>query len=99
MAESLLVSTRKGLFTIARTGSARNPWAISKVDFLADNVSLPLLDRGDGRFSAALDQGLLGVRLHRSLPGGGKWEESAPPAYPPKPEGLVDNDGWGKPIP
>jgi hypothetical protein len=98
MAERLLVSTRKGLFTITRTGAGSNSWAITKVDFLADNVSLALFDRRDGRTYAALDHGHFGVKLHRSLPGG-KWEECAAPAYPPKPEGLVDNDGWGKPIP
>ena len=29
----------------------------------------------------------------------GVWEEIAAPAYPPKPEGLIDRDGWGKDIP
>jgi hypothetical protein len=98
MSESLLVSTRKGLFTIARTGVGRNPWAVSKVDFLADNVTLALFDKRDGCSYAALDHGHFGVKLQRCRPGG-TWEECAAPAYPPKPEGLVDTDGWGKPIP
>ena len=54
MAYRLLVSTRKGLFTITRTGVGRSPWAISKVDFLADNVSLALFDnKRDGHIYAA----------------------------------------------
>jgi hypothetical protein len=97
MVEAILVSTRKGLFTVSRNGAGQNPWQISKVDFLGDNVSIALHDRRDGRIYAALDHGHFGVKLHRSLPGG-SWEECAAPAYPEKPEGLVDTDGWGKPI-
>ena len=41
MGDTLLVSTRKGLFTVSR--KARQ-WAISAVDFLGDNVSLTLTD-------------------------------------------------------
>jgi hypothetical protein len=98
MADKMLVSTRKGLFTISRSGKGKLPWQVSNVDFLADNVSLALPDRRDGRVYAALDHGHFGVKLHRRS-GDGPWEECMAPAYPPKPEGLTDTDGWGKPIP
>jgi hypothetical protein len=98
MSDTLHVSTRKGLFTVTR---AKAGWQIAGVDFLADNVSLTLRDPRDGRHYAALDHGHFGVKVHRSKtanPAGG-WEEIATPAYPPRPEGLVQNDMWGKPIP
>ncbi|MGO9773755.1 MAG: WD40/YVTN/BNR-like repeat-containing protein [Roseiarcus sp.] len=94
MSDRLLVSTRKGLFTIERKGGA---WSIARVDFLADNVTLALRDPRDGRTYAALNHGHFGAKLHRST--GAGWEEIAAPAYPVKPEGLVDKDGWGKDIP
>ncbi len=94
MSDRLLVSTRKGLFTIERQGGV---WSIAQVDFLADNVTLALCDPRDGRTYAALNHGHFGAKLHRS--NGGGWEEIAAPIYPAKPEGLVDKDGWGKDVP
>lgn len=94
MSDSLLVSTRKGLFTVDRCGSC---WEIAKVDFLADNVTLALSDKRGGRKYAALDHGHFGVKVHRSTADG--WEEIATPAYPEKPEGLEENDMWGRPLP
>lgn len=93
MSDRLLVSTRKGLFTVSR--QARR-WEITAVDFLGDNVSITLADRRDGRLYAALDHGHFGVKLHRSTKTG--WEEIAAPAYPPKPEGYEENDMWGRPL-
>ena len=102
MTDKLLVSTRKGLFTVERASGA---WGITKSDFLGDNVTLTLTDRRDGRHYAALDHGHFGVKLHRSIlathgsamsPSG--WEEIPAPVYPPKPEGLVENDMWGRPL-
>jgi hypothetical protein len=93
MSDTLLVSTRKGLFTVARGGGQ---WEIAGVDFLGDNVTLTLIDRRDGRRYAALDHGHFGVKLHRSTPTG--WEEIAAPAYPPKPDGYEENDMWGRPL-
>ncbi|MEZ5856855.1 MAG: hypothetical protein R3D67_19730 [Hyphomicrobiaceae bacterium] len=93
--DTLLVSTRKGLFTVARKASG---WDITEAHFLGDNVSLALHDPRDGRRYAALDHGHFGVKLHRSTASGG-WEEVATPAYPEKPEGLVENDMWGRPLP
>ena len=46
MSDTLLVSTRKGLFTVARKAKQ---WEITAVDFLGDNVTLTLTDRRDGR--------------------------------------------------
>jgi hypothetical protein len=63
MSDTLVVSTRKGLFTVSRK---RGAWAISAVNFLGDNVSVTLADHRDGRRYAALDLGHFGVKLHRS---------------------------------
>ncbi len=93
MSDKLLVSTRKGLFTVTRKGGL---WDISGVDFLGDNVTLTLTDPRDGKSYAALDHGHFGVKLHRSTANG--WEEIAVPVYPPKPEGYVEKDYWGREI-
>jgi DNA-binding CsgD family transcriptional regulator len=93
MSDTLLVSTRKGLFTVAR---GAGQWEIAGVDFLGDNVTLTLIDRRDGRRYAALDHGHFGVKLHRSTTTG--WEGIAAPAYPPKPDGYEENDIWGRPL-
>jgi hypothetical protein len=95
MSDTLLVSTRKGLFTIDRKAGR---WAIADAHFLGDNVSIALHDPRDGRRYAALDHGHFGVKLHRSTAAGG-WEEIPAPAYPPKPEGLDEKDMWGRPLP
>ena len=46
MSDALLVSTRKGLFTVSRRARA---WEITGADFLGDNVTLTLVDGRDGR--------------------------------------------------
>ncbi|MGE0853544.1 MAG: WD40/YVTN/BNR-like repeat-containing protein [Hyphomicrobiaceae bacterium] len=93
MSDILHVSTRKGLFTLARK---RAGWEIDRADFLGDNVTLTLADPRDGQRYAALDHGHFGVKVHRSTAKG--WEEVAAPVYPPKPEGLEENDMWGRPL-
>jgi hypothetical protein len=93
MSETLLISTRKGLFRVVRR---HGKWDIERVDFLGDNVSLTLTDPRSGRHYAALDHGHFGVKLHRSTATG--WEEITAPVYPPKPEGLEENDMWGRPL-
>jgi hypothetical protein len=93
MSDILHVSTRKGLFTLARK---RAGWEIDRADFLGDNVTLTLADPRDGQRYAALDHGHFGVKVHRSTAKG--WEEVAVPVYPPKPEGLEENDMWGRPL-
>jgi hypothetical protein len=95
MSKTLLVSTRKGLFEVAK---GRGGWAVKEVHFVADNVTLALHDPRDGADYAALNHGHFGIKLHRRDKGKKKWVEIASPSYPAKPEGLVDNDGWGKPV-
>ena len=103
MSDMLLVSSRKGLFWIKRNVGEHDAgsWDIDRVDFLGDNVSLTLSDPRSGCHFAALDHGHFGVKLHRSttpdLADLG-WEEIAAPVYPPKPEGLEENDMWGRPL-
>jgi hypothetical protein len=94
MTQEVLVSSRKGLFTLARNGE----WHIRDADFLGDNVTLAMHDRRSGYRYAALDHGHFGVKLHRKKPGE-PWQEIATPAYPPKPDDIVDTDGWGKVLP
>jgi hypothetical protein len=89
--DKLLVSTRKGLFTVARRAGR---WEIDAVDFLGDNVTLTIADPRDGRCYAALDHGHFGVKVQRSTPNG--WEEIAVPVYPPMPEGYEEKDMWGR---
>lgn len=93
MSDTLLISTRKGLFTVSRKAGQ---WEITGADFLGDNVSITLIDRRDGRHYAALDHGHFGVKLHRSTATG--WEEIAAPTYPPKPDGYEEYDMWSRPL-
>lgn len=92
----ILVSTRKGLFTIEQ--SSGGAWDISETSFLGDNVSIALHDRRSGYDYAALDHGHFGVKMHRRE-AGGPWQEIATPAYPEKPEGYEEFDMWGRPLP
>jgi len=94
MSGLLLVSTRKGLFHVRRDPGGA--WAIGKVSFLGDNVSLTLADARDGHWYAALDHGHFGAKLHRSSDQGDHWEEVAAPAYPEPPEGHVEKDSMGR---
>jgi hypothetical protein len=98
MADVLHVSTRKGLFEVRRSAHASAGWAIERVSFLGDAVSLALFDERDGALYAALDLGHFGVKLRRSLDGGASWTELAAPAFPATPEGvderLPDGKAW-----
>jgi hypothetical protein len=94
MTGKILVATRKGLFTVVRQGGG---WEITDAAFLGDNVTLVLADARDGTTYAALDHGHFGVKVHR-MDKGGAWQEVAAPVYPPKPEGLEENDMWGRPL-
>ena len=80
MSDTLLVSTRKGLFVLARRGPA---WVIDHIAFLGDKLSIALADRRDGAWYAALDLGHFGAKLHRSEDRGRTWTEVAVPAYGP----------------
>lgn len=94
MSDRLQISTRKGLFTVARM---KNGWTVANVDFMGDNVSLSLYDRRDGNRYAALDHGHFGVKMHRAEPDG-EWREITTPVYPKKPEGVEEKDMWGREI-
>src|SRR5262249_33941156 len=97
MSTRLFAATRKGLFTLERKDGS--VWRITGTAFLGDHVSMVLPDRRDGTVYAALHHGHFGVKMHRSRDGGGTWEETPAPAYPPKPEGEEDRDPWGKVLP
>ena len=85
MTDRLFVATRKGLFTLTRSGTRRR-WRIGAPRFLGDPVTMVLPDARDGVLYAALNLGHFGVKLRRSGNQGGSWEELAVPAYPPQPE-------------
>lgn len=98
MAGKLLVSTRKGLFSLNQNGAT---WKIDRTAFLADNVTLTMHDTRDGALYAALDHGHFGVKLHRSDDGGETWTEIAAPEYPEPPADWESHvhPMTGKPIP
>lgn len=89
----LHVATRKGLFVVAGSGGTA---VVVDEHFVGDNVALTLADRRDGTWYAVLDHGHFGVKLHRSDDRGRTWDEVSVPAYPPKPEGFIDIDMWGR---
>jgi hypothetical protein len=95
MPKKIVVSTRKGLFELAR---GRGGWSVKDTSFLGDNVTLTLHDSREGTDYAALNHGHFGIKLHRRDKGKKTWKEITTPKYPDKPEGLIDNDGWGKPV-
>lgn len=82
MARTLLVATRKGLFTVRRVDQG---WELDDtVDFLGDPVSIVMADARDGTLYAALDHGHFGAKLHRR-DAGGEWREIGVPVYPEQP--------------
>lgn len=95
MTDTLLVSTRKGLFTFRRT---RAGWEVADVAFLGDNVTLAFADERDDTWYAALDHGHFGVKLQRSSDRGRSWQEVGVPEYPAKPEGAPELDPHGRRI-
>ena len=80
MSDRILVSTRKGLITLAR-GS--NGWSVAGMAFDGVPVTAALADARDGALYAALKHGHFGPKLHRSQDGGNTWTEIATPAFPP----------------
>lgn len=80
------VATRKGLFELGRGAGG---WAIERVTFLGEPVSMLLPPQSDGRMLAALSLGHFGVKMHASDDAGATWREVATPAYPPQPEGAA----------
>lgn len=78
---TLLVATRKGLFTWQRDGAV---WRIasSTPDFPGEPVSMVLHDARDGTDYAALNLGHFGVKLWCRAHDADMWTELAPPAFP-----------------
>jgi hypothetical protein len=97
MSEHIILGTRKGLFTLGRSGAGR--WQITNAEFLGDNVTNAMCDPRDGWRYVALDHGHFGVKLHRSAGLQAGWEECAVPVYPKQAEGEVDKDPMGRVIP
>ncbi|MES2098943.1 MAG: exo-alpha-sialidase [Pseudomonadota bacterium] len=84
MEQRAWVATRKGLFELRQRDGA---WAIERVSFLGEPVSMLLPPQGAGRMFAALNLGHFGVKLHASDDAGVTWHELPAPAYPSQPEG------------
>jgi len=91
VSNTLLVSTRKGLFVLER---AHGGWDVARTAFLGDNVALASIDPRDGNWYAVLDLGHFGNKLQRSSDQGRTWTECAVPAYA---EGDQVITGDGKP--
>jgi len=70
MSDTLLVSTRKGLFEVRRHSSG---WTVQRESFMGDAVSLALVDTRDGTWYAALGHSRRGLGLHRSDDDGESW--------------------------
>jgi hypothetical protein len=78
------VATRKGLFELRRRANA---WAVERVSFLGEPVSMVLPPQPSGRMLSALNLGHFGVKLHASDDTGASWHELPAPVYPKQPEG------------
>ena len=79
--DTILVGTRKGLFTL-RGGE------IARVSFLGAPVTAVLAR--NGALHAAVGHGHFGAKLHRSRNEGETWEEVAAPKWPEKPADAVE---------
>jgi hypothetical protein len=82
MSERIFVGTRKGLFTVEKSGAR---WRVVSTAFLGDHVSMVFPDLRDGHVYAGLQHGHFGVKMQRSADGGATWTECGVPAYPEKP--------------
>ena len=86
MSDTILIGTRKGLFTLRRRGGPAEPWLLDETPhFLGDPVPMALADPRDGTLYAALSLGHFGVKLRRSDDQGASWQDVGVPAYPPAP--------------
>ncbi|WP_150671505.1 VPS10 domain-containing protein [Pandoraea anhela] len=85
MGATLLVATRKGLFTWQRDG---NTWRLtsSTPDFPGEPVSMVLHDARDGTDYAALNLGHFGVKLWCRAREAKDWTALPPPAFAPQGE-------------
>lgn len=81
---TLLIASRKGLFTANR--SSTGAWQISSHHFHGEPVTQVLADPRDGAWYAALRLGHYGVKMKKSFDRGATWTEIPAPAFPKKPE-------------
>ena len=92
---TLLIATRKGLWTLAGD-AARRAWKIAGPQFLGNIVHHAIADPRDGRIVlAAARTGHLGPTVFRSIDRGRSWKEAAqPPAFKPGSGRTVDHTFW-----
>ena len=79
MADHMLLGTRKGVFTLRRSGST---WDVENVALHGIPVPYADLDPRTGTLWATVDHGHWGHKLHRSDDRGATWPETAAPKYP-----------------
>jgi len=92
---TLLVATRKGLWTLAADATRRS-WKLAGPQFLGNIVHHARLDPRDGRtLLAAARTGHLGPTVFRSTDRGRTWKEAArPPAFAEGSGRTVDHTFW-----
>ena len=92
---TLLVATRKGLWTLAGD-AARRTWKLSGPHFLGNIVHHARVDPRDGRtLLAAARTGHLGPTIFRSTDRGRTWKESTrPPAFAADSGRTLDHTFW-----
>jgi photosystem II stability/assembly factor-like uncharacterized protein len=76
---TLLVGTRKGLFTVEVNGARSE---VTSFSFPAVPVVAATVDERDGAIYVGLQHGHFGPKLHRSTDGGVTFEEIATPSLP-----------------
>jgi hypothetical protein len=81
--QRILVSTKKGLFTLARASRGSGAWRVESTQFLGHNVSLSLAH--DDTTYACLALGHYGPKIRRSDDGGQTFVDVATPALPAPP--------------
>src|SRR5262249_50958229 len=94
-ATTLLIATRKGLWTLM-ADAARRQWKVSGPDFLGHIVHHAIRDPRDGKtLLAAARTGHLGPTVFRSTDRGRTWKEAAkPPAFKEGSGRTVDHTFW-----
>ncbi len=97
MSDTLLVASRKGLFTVRQGREQR--WKVDRAQFLGDHLSLVGADPRRGSWFGAFEHGHYGPKLVRSRDKGETWQEVGKPAYPEKPADVKDVDPMGREIP
>lgn len=90
MSDTVLVGTKKGLFTLKRKKSG---WDVADHEFVGDPVTMMLRDPRDGAVYVAFNMGHFGVKMKRRA-AKGKWEDIPSPAYPEKPAGHPSKYEW-----